>query len=97
MSGWYLVDLTENTSDLLQDVPHKGPFKTASEAEKVLPEGWINYCVRYAADDGHLYVDETRNIYCHGCGDEILSQDAVWRDGEGYCPECDEAPSENGE
>lgn len=33
-------------------------------------------------------------VYCHGCGDEIASEDAHWHTGEPYCDGCESAPAE---
>lgn len=40
-------------------------------------------------------ADPVRTVYCHGCGDEILSDAAIWHTGEPYCAGCDSAPAED--
>lgn len=46
--------------------------------------------IRHLASD----ADDAHTVYCHGCGDEIAANAAIWHTGEPYCDGCDSAPSE---
>lgn len=37
-------------------------------------------------------VNAPATVWCHGCGDEVPSADAIWHGGEPYCAGCDAAP-----
>ena len=48
-----------------------------------------------ASDVDRAIEDEgQRMVYCHGCGEEMMADDAVWHGGEPYCDVCDEAAEE---